>query len=147
MNSTHQLFKMVQPDQLELFITISSVIFLLLMGCALAMALSNVIRVWVLECCGRKAEKKFVRPRLFSQQLTLLFNSRQAVLELLTSRPSPPVVYFWLKIVLVHNLLVELTYSWSGPSGTTWEPWPALTWPSCPSGIPWMTVLRKVYEI
>ena len=47
-------------------------------------------------------------------------------------------------LIFVHNLLVELTLCWSGPSGTTWEPWPAPTWPSWPSKSPWMTLLRQV---
>ena len=85
--------------------------------------------IWLCSCFLTAA-------RLFLNYFVSSFSSRFTFFTFFT--------FCWNSFIFVHNLLLDLTQSWSGPSGTTWEPWPAPTWPSWPSGSPWMALLKTV---
>ena len=57
------------------------------------------------------------------------------------------LLFCWNLLIFVHDQLLDLFQSWSGPSGPTWELPPAPTWPSWPSGSPWEALIGNVYKI
>ena len=107
---------------------------------------------WPSFCSILPLKKVVQSVQFFSQPAQLvLFSflpSARLVLNYCASFSSSSALLFcWNLLIFVHNQLLDLTKSWSGPSGPTWEPRPAPTWQSWPSGSPCEALKRNVYKI